>query len=201
LESAAVGELDDRIRELVHGGRHDEATTLALRALGPEILGFLSGVLNDDDGDEVFSAFSVCLWRSLEQFKWRCKIRTWAYMIARHEISKFRRGERRHVEGRVPLSELQDILEAVRKTRTTVGADRRRTLARLRDELSIEDRMLLILRVDRGLAFDDIARAFADDAETLGDEDIRRDSARLRKRFQLVKRQLMARAREAHPEL
>ena len=196
-----MGELDDRIRELLDRGRIEDATTLSLRVLGPEILGFLSGVLNDDDGDEVFSAFSECLWRSLERFEWRCTLRTWAYMIARHEISKFRRGERRHVEGRVPLSELQDIVEAVRKTRTTLAAERRRTLARLRDELSIEDRMLLILRVDRGLAFDDIARAFADDAETLGNDEVRRESARLRKRFQLVKRRLMARAREAHPEL
>jgi RNA polymerase sigma-70 factor (ECF subfamily) len=89
----------------------------------------------------------------------------------------------------------------VRKTRTTLAAERRRTLARLRDELSIEDRMLLILRVDRGLAFDDIARAFADDAEILSNDEVRRESGRLRKRFQLVKRRLMARAREAHPEL
>jgi RNA polymerase sigma-70 factor (ECF subfamily) len=197
----AVGELDERIRELLDAGRLEEATTLCLRVLGPEILGFLSGVLNDDDGDEVFSAFSVCLWRSLPCFQWRCTLRTWAYMVARHEISKYRRGERRHIAGRVPLSELQDLLEAARKTRTTLGAYRRKTLARLRDELSIEDRMLLILRVDRGLAFDDIARAFAEDAEILGDGELKRESARLRKRFQLVKRRLMARAREAHPEL
>lgn len=192
-----MGELDDRIRELLEAGRFEEATTRILRELGPEILGFLSGVLNDDDGDEVFSAFSERLWRSLERFEWRCTLRTWAYVIARHEISRFRRGLRRHVEGRVPLSELQDILEAVRKTRTTLEANRRRTLARLRDELGIEDRTLLILRVDRGLAFDDIALAFADDPETFSDEDVKRESTRLRKRFQLVKRRLMARAREA----
>ncbi len=193
-------ELDERIRELLAARKIGEATTLALRELGPEILGFLSGVLGDDDGDEAFSAFSEHLWRSLEGFEGRCKLRTWTYVLARHEISRFRRGARRHVEGRVPISELNEVLEAVRKTRSTLVANRRSTLIRLRDELPIEDRTLLILRVDRNLAFDDIALAFADNPETFSDDDRKRESARLRKRFQLVKERLVARARDAFAE-
>lgn len=195
-----MAELDDRIRELLEAGQIEQATTLALRELGPEIMGFLCGVLGDDDGDEAFSAFSEHLWRSLPRFEWRCAFRTWTYMIARRAISKFRRGARRHVEGRVPISELAEILEAVRKTRTSLAADRRHTLVRLRDELPIEDRTLLILRVDRGLSFDEIALAFADQLETFTDADARRESARLRKRFQLVKQRLMARARDGRVE-
>jgi RNA polymerase sigma-70 factor, ECF subfamily len=193
-------ELDERIRELILADKIKEATTLALRELGPEILGFLSGVLGDDDGDEVFSAFSERLWRSLEGFQGRCKLRTWAYVLARHEITRFRRGTRRHVEGRVPISELKEVLEAVRKTRSTLAADRRDTLTRLRDELPIEDRTLLILRVDRNLAFDDIALAFADNPEAFSDDDRKREAARLRKRFQLIKQRLVARARNAYAE-
>jgi len=197
-----VVELDERIREFLEAGRIEQATTLALRELGPEILGFLSGVLGDDDGDEAFSAFSEHLWRSLARFQWRCTLRTWTYVIARREISKFRRGVRRHVEGRVPISELAEILEVVRKTRTTLAADRGHTLVQLRDELPIEDRTLLILRVDRNLSFDEIALAFADELEAFSDDDVKRESARLRKRFQLVKQRLIARARElaANPE-
>jgi RNA polymerase sigma-70 factor (ECF subfamily) len=197
----AVIDLDNQVRDLLEAHNVAEATTLALRVLGPEILGFLSGVLGDHDGDEVFSAFSERLWRSIDRFEWRCTLRTWTYVIARREIGKFRRGIRRHVQGRVPLSELQDVLEAVRKTHTTLAAGRQNTLTRLRDELPIEDRTLLILRVDRNLAFDDIALAFADDAEALGDDDLKRESARLRKRFQLIKRRLMERVRQAHAEL
>jgi RNA polymerase sigma-70 factor (ECF subfamily) len=187
-----VDELDDRIRELLAAGRIADATTIVLRVLGPEILGFLSGVLGDADGDEAFQSFSEHLWRSLDRFQGRCTIRTWAYVIARREISKFRRGERRHVAGRVPISELQDILEEVRKTRTTLAADRQH-LTQLRDELKIPDRMLLIMRVDRNLSFDQIAMAFADDPDALSPEELKRESARLRKRFQLVKRNLMER--------
>jgi len=192
--------LDDRIRTLLAARKVEEATTLALRELGPEILGFLSGVLGDDDGDEVFSAFSEQLWHSLERFEGRCQLRTWTYVLARHEISRFRRGARRHVDGRVPISELKEVLEAVRKTRSTLAADRRRTLVRLRDELPIDDRTLLILRVDRNLGFDDIALAFADNPETFTQDDRKRESARLRKRFQLVKQRLIARARVAYAE-
>jgi RNA polymerase sigma-70 factor, ECF subfamily len=191
--------LEDRIRSLLAAGEIEGAITAALRELGPEILGFLSGVLGDDDGDEVFSAFSERLWHSLERFQWRCTLRTWAYMLARREIGRFRRGARRHVEGRVPISELQEVLEAVRKTRSTLAA-RRSTLTRLRNELPVEDRTLLILRVDRDFSFEDIAVAFADEPEALGDDDIKREAARLRKRFQLIKQRLMARVRQVQPE-
>jgi len=189
-----VLELDARIRELLRAGQISEATTLALRVLGPEILGFLSGVLGDADGDEAFQSFSEHLWKSLDQFKGLCTMRTWAYVIARRAISKFRRGERRHLEVRVPISELQDVLEEVRKTRTTLAPDRQR-LTKLRDELKIPDRMLLIMRVDRSLSFEEIAMAFADDPDALSAEELKRESARLRKRFQLVKRSLMERLR------
>ncbi|HEX4423409.1 MAG TPA: sigma-70 family RNA polymerase sigma factor [Kofleriaceae bacterium] len=169
-----------------------------MRELGPEILGFLSGVLGNDDADEVFSTLSERLWRSLTGFEGRCSLRTWTYVLARHELGRFRRGIRRHEDGRVPISELQEVLAAVKtQNRSTLARDRRDTLERLRDELPIEDRTLLILRVDRNLSWDEIALAFAEDPETFGDHDRRRESARLRKRFQLVKQRLMARARAA----
>jgi RNA polymerase sigma-70 factor (ECF subfamily) len=67
-------------------------------------------------------------------------------------------------------------------------------LARLRDELSPEDKMLLILRVDRGLAWDDLARVSLA-VENPHPSDLQRESARLRKRFQLVKARLRERAK------
>jgi RNA polymerase sigma-70 factor, ECF subfamily len=72
---------------------------------------------------------------------------------------------------------------------------KQRQLTALRDELPIEDRTLLILRVDRKLSFDEIALAFADSPESVTEVDRRREAARLRKRFQLVKQRLMARVR------
>jgi RNA polymerase sigma-70 factor (ECF subfamily) len=191
-----MSELDGRVRSLLAVGDTGAAATLVLRELGPEVLGFLSGVLGDADADEVYSALSERLWKSLKGFEGRCSLRTWTYVLARREITRFRKGMRRHAEGRVPLSELQDEL-AVPKTRTRSAAvtDKQRMLTALRDELPIEDRTLLILRVDRKLRFDEIALAFADNPETFAEVDRRREAARLRKRFQLVKQRLVARLR------
>jgi len=193
-----MSELDERVRSLLLAGGIKGATTLVLRELAPEICGFLSGVLGDDDGDEVFSAFSFRLWRSLEGFEGRCSVRTWAYVLARREIGKFRRGERRHEQGRVPISELEEILaDAKTKSRSALATDKRLSLVKLRDELPVEDRTLLILRVDRGLSWADIALAFADEREAPDEDVIKREAARLRKRFQLIKKRLAARMREA----
>jgi RNA polymerase sigma-70 factor, ECF subfamily len=197
---AAMTKLDEQLRGLIAAGHIPDATTLVLRELGPEILGFLSGVLGDDDGDEVFSAFSEALWRSLGTFRSQCAVRTWAYMLARQAITHHERVERRHVMGRVPISELADVLEAVRKTYTTLAAQRRTALTELRNELSIEDRTLLILRVDRNLPFEEIAVAFAGTPADLEEPALQREAARLRKRFQLVKERLIARAKAIQPE-
>jgi RNA polymerase sigma-70 factor (ECF subfamily) len=197
-DSAVRAELDRRIQTLVASGHSARAANEALRALGPEVLGFLSGVLGSDaDADEVFAAASVRLWRSLATFEWRCSLRTWAYVIARHEIARFRQGAQRHVVGRVRISELADVIAAVQtESRSGHRAEKRERLALLRDELPTEDRSLLVLRVDRGLSWDEIALAFVDDPQGCPEEERRREAARLRKRFQLVKKRLTERARE-----
>jgi hypothetical protein len=66
----------------------------------------------------------------------------------------------------------------------------------LRDSLGDDDRTLLTLRVDRDLAWEDIARVM------LGVEDpepkqVTRETVRLRKRFQLLKADLRKKALEA----
>lgn len=191
-----MSELDGRVRSLLAAGDTSGAATLVLRELGPEVLGFLSGVLGDADADEVYSALSERLWKSLRGFEGRCSLRTWTYVLARREITRFRKGMRRHAEGRVPLSELKDVLAVPRsRSRSALATHKQRQLTALRDELPIEDRTLLILRVDRKLSFDEIALAFADNPEVFAEVDRKREAARLRKRFQLVKQRLVARLR------
>ncbi|HET9627784.1 MAG TPA: sigma-70 family RNA polymerase sigma factor [Kofleriaceae bacterium] len=192
-----MSELDERIRSLLAAGDIGQATTIALRQIGPEILGFLTGVLNNsnEQADEVFSTFMERLWRSLNGFEGRCSLRTWMYVLARRELGRYRRGEQRHANGRVPISQLQEILEEVRKTRTTIGVERRNELTKLRDGLPVEDRTLLILRVDRNMPWEDIALAFAEHPEETSEAEQKREAARLRKRFQLVKKKLMSQLR------
>ncbi len=93
------------------------------------------------------------------------------------------------------------------QTKAFLRTENKTRLQELRDSLPEEDRMLLVLRVDRGLAWNDLARILSegdDGAETAGlpglsDPSIAREAARLRKRFQLVKDRLreMAKREEA----
>src|SRR6185503_109840 len=122
----------------------------------------------------------------------------WADVLARHELDRYRRGMRRDANRRVPISEFKDILANARtETRSTMATQNQRRLTALRDALPIDDRTILILRIDRNLTWDEIALAFAESPEAVSEGDRKREAARLRKRFQLVKRRLVAQAREA----
>src|SRR5262249_18481556 len=106
-EEIRVRPADDRVRALLAAGDVPGAVTEALRTVGPDVLGSLPrGLGTDADWDEVFAVVSERLWKSLHPFEWRCSLRTWSHVIARHEIERFRRGARRHVQGRVPISQL-----------------------------------------------------------------------------------------------
>ena len=67
-------------------------------------------------------------------------------------------------------------------------------MAQLREELPAEDQALLILRVDKQLDWNELAQVLSED-ELAGDA-LRRESARLRKRFQMIKERLRKRAEE-----
>ena len=153
---------------------------------------------NDADGEEVFAVVSENLWRSLRTFEWRCSLRTWVHVIARHEIERFRRSARRHAEGRVPISQLAEVIAAVQtESRSVQGSARQSVISRLRDELPEDDRALLVLRVDRELPWDEIALAFVEDPERCTHAAGRREAARLRKRFPNLTKRMAERARDA----
>jgi RNA polymerase sigma-70 factor (ECF subfamily) len=192
------GDVERRVRALLADGDSDQAVTETLRAHGPEVFGFLRGVLrNEADADEVFGALSERVWRHLAEFRWQCSLRTWVYVIARNEASRYARGVRRRNEGWVTTGALEDVIAAARTaTRSQMGTEQQHKLLALRDELPQDDRTLLILRVDRDLSWDEIAWTFLPEGPASPQEETKRESARLRKRFQLVRRRLAERARE-----
>lgn len=194
-DSKAAAGLDERVRELVEAGDVSGAVSKVVRDLGPEILGFLSRVMgNDDDADEVFAAVSHRLWRSLAAFQWNSSLRTWVHVIAHNEMQRFRKDAKRHVHARI--SELASVLAAVKtETRGRQLSALEHTISRLREELPEQDRAILVLRIDRALPWDEIALAFSEDPERCSPEERQREAARLRKRFQLVRDRLAKRAR------
>ncbi len=193
------GDREASIRAAHSKADWDLATTLALRVYGGEILGYLLATHRDDAfASDAFSVFSERLWKAMPTFGWACSLRTYAYVLARHAAHDVRHGKKELA--RVPLSSLvSELAERIRtETRSFLKDEKRDAIAALRDELPEDDRSLLILRVDRDLAWNELARVFADErGETLAEADVAREAARLRKRFQLVKEKLleMGRAR------
>jgi RNA polymerase sigma-70 factor, ECF subfamily len=184
------------IRARMEAGDIDGGATEAIRLYGPEIYGFLLALGHGDEpaADEVFSAFCEHVWRGLPGFTWRSSLRTWVYCVARNDFSAHRRSARRSALREVPLCSCPEVAEAAACARTEtlsfVRTERRREIDRLRDELPEEDRSLLILRVNRELTWLELARIFLGE-EVTSPEALQRESARLRKRFQIIKQRLL----------
>jgi RNA polymerase sigma-70 factor, ECF subfamily len=171
---------------------------LALERYGPEILGILVAHLRStSDAGEVFSLFAEDLWRGLPGFQWRCTLRAWAHRIARNAAVRWATAGDRRPERNVPIesSSVFELADQVRSsTLVYLRTDVKSEVRRLREELPEIDQMLLILRIDKAMEWPEIAAALADD--DLAPDDLKRESARLRKRFQLATEKLRELARE-----
>ena len=185
--------------ELWRSGARPELVTRLLRAYGPEILSYLMATLRaDGDATEAFSLFTLSVWQGSAGFRGESSFRTWAYALARHAAGRVLR-ERGRQRRQVALSNVPEIDELAARIRTdTLGYLRtevRDRVARLRDELEPDEQTILILRVDRGFAWPDVARVLADGAPE-AEADVARRVVALRKRFERIKDKLRRRAAE-----
>lgn len=89
---------------------------------------------------------------------------------------------------------LAAVVEEVRTaTPTFLQTAVRAEVAALRAELDEDDRMLLTLRVDRGLPWRELAQVFAEgDDAVLDAAALERQAAALRKRYERLKRRIRA---------
>lgn len=183
---------DDEVRALLAEGAFDRATDETIRRFGPELVGWLCAMLPiDGDAHDAFSLMSEALWKSLRQFDGRCSVRTWCYMLARQAASRVREQPRRTHESLV--SSIPSVAHAVTHVWNTARAHELRVqdvFARLREQLSEDDQVLLVLRVDRDLPWRDIAMVML--GESASPDELARKAAALRKQFERVKATLRA---------
>ena len=186
--------LEDDIRRRCEERDFDGAASAAIRGYGPEIFGLLITLhRGEQEASEVFSIFVERMWLGLEAFAWEGSFRTWAYTVARNASRNHQEAARRRARFHPPLpDELSQIAEATRTvTRSYLQTEKKTRIQRLRESLSAEEQMILSLRVDRQLAWNDLARVMHDGETPPNAEDLKRESARLRKRFQAIKDKLM----------
>lgn len=175
----------------------ERATTLALEAYGPEIMRLLVGLHGDEDAaGDAFSEFAERLWKSVPKFEGKCSMRTWAYLLARrvsHNVTRTHRRRRQVPLSEGPISRLAAQIKTT--TITNMRSENVSALAMLRRELDPEDQLLLVLRIEREMEWHDLALVFLGEGEHAADV-TKRESARLRKRFQVVKEKLLAMGRK-----
>jgi RNA polymerase sigma-70 factor (ECF subfamily) len=183
---------EERAAELLDRGDHAAAATLVVREYGPQILGYLASVVRSDaDAGDVFSQFSEDLWRGLPGFRRECPLRVWAYRLAWHAAARFLRDPYRQRGRRLETTEISRIAEEVRSSVLLGRTEARRAgIERLRDRLAPDEQTLLVLRLDRGLSWRDVAIVLAEEGGAPLDEAV------LRKRFERLKDKLGRLARE-----
>lgn len=188
---------EQSIRAAFDAGDLGTSARVALETYGDEVLGFLHARLrNPSDAQDVFSMLVEDMWRGLPRFGWRCSMRTWLYVLARNAASRFVLSPQ-HAAAlplNTGLEQISGLVERIRSTtdvyqRTDVK-DRFRLLCETLEE---EDRMLLVLRVDRGLSWRELALALTGEPD-LDDAAVEREAARLRKAFERLKGVLRERA-------
>ncbi len=193
MNETSRAELETQIGEYLARQDLRAAATLAIEGYGPEVLGYLHALdSTGTEAPEAFAMFCEALWRGLPKFRRDASLRTWAYVLARNAFFRLHRDpSRRHKV--VPLSdcpEISGIADAVR-TRTLVHlrTETKDQVARLREELEPAERDLLVLRIDRGLAWQDIARVVSPEPDP-DEKQLKQEAARLRKRYERIKAKL-----------
>jgi RNA polymerase sigma-70 factor (ECF subfamily) len=183
-------EAESTIRGLWEAQSYDRAATRALEVYGIEIRRFIAGRTREEaDARDIFSMFCEDLWRGLPGFSWRCALRGWAYTIARHAELRYATSPSRWRERGITLSGMNVVVGARTSTAPYERTDVKDRFREIRLRLSDEDQMILVLRVDRGLTWLEIAQVLAC-PDSPSQTDLCRREARIRKRFQSIKEQL-----------
>jgi RNA polymerase sigma-70 factor (ECF subfamily) len=195
-----MAEADEaQIRALCDGEDFNGATTEAIRTYGQEVFAFLvSRERADDRASEVFAEACEDLWRSMPDFQWRCSMRTWFYRLARNAAVRYGKRPVNQAARRMRMSQISEIVDKVRsRSLVHLRTEVKDEFQKLREKLSPEDQAMLVLRVDRQLSWNEIARVMEEDiGEDATEDDLKRASARMRQRFQKLKARLRTLAEE-----
>lgn len=188
-------EVDRAIRVAYDGGDFQAAATQALEAYGQEVLSFLAARLrSQSDGEEAFSIFAEDMWKGLPNFAFRCSVRAWLYALARNAANRYASAPHNRYERSLSAAAQRTLSAFIERARSVTDlpkrTDTKAKVRALRDRLALEDQTLLILHIDRGLPWRELALVMHEQHDPLDDEALAREAARLRKRFERLKSEL-----------
>ncbi len=177
--------LERQLTQYHRDADYPEVAAQLVEGYGPEVVGFLAAMLGSiDDAQDVFQSCCEDLVTGLPGFRRESSFRTWTYVIARRRALKLRAHRRPHV-ALSQSPQVQALAEHVRTaTATFRRTDAKDSLRALREELTEEERTLLVLRIDRAMDWSDVSRIMTPDADPAA------GAVRLRKRFSRLKDKL-----------
>jgi RNA polymerase sigma-70 factor (ECF subfamily) len=185
-EAAILKKLDE--------GHRESAMSLALTLYGPEVYGFVRNLMRDDaEAEDAYATFCEDMWKGLAAFRGESSFRTWAYTLARHACERHRRRVDRARPG--PTTDVADLASALRagtrsETRPYLRSEMKIRVAALRSKLASDDRTLLTLRIDRDMAWNDIALVMITPEGERDERAVLAMAAVCRKRFERAKARL-----------
>jgi RNA polymerase sigma factor (sigma-70 family) len=169
------------------------ATSLILDQYGSELRAFLSSrTSNRNSMEEVYSVVSEDVWRGLPRFRFQGQVRSWIYVLARNALARHVRRKQRWQSRHVAAE--PDEYQADERHSLPTRLGHSAELQPLLSELAEVDRQLLEQRLVRARSWREIAL----DRGKTSPAEIERESARLRKRFQLLVQSLRQRAGATH---
>jgi RNA polymerase sigma-70 factor (ECF subfamily) len=176
--------------ELLAQGDLRTGVALVMRDLGPRVYGLLMTLLRkrEEAAEEAFSLFAENLWRYAGTYRREGSLEAWVYSLARNAAVTVTREGWRKRGRRLATREAEKLADDVR-TRSALRRERQASvLDALRDTLDLDEQVLLALRLDEKLTWDDVARV-------MSSEGARVDAQAVRKRFERLKVRLGDEAR------
>ncbi len=190
MQSIKPSLVEEQIRELHAEGAFDRATAIAIKRYGSELQGWLANSVRDDTAArEIYSACLEQFWKALPQFRFEASIRTLLYRIARNATYRYFCGRQREdwvFDSQLVVRPVHDRSE----TRPWFRTDVKNKLRDICERLTIKQRMVLTLRVEKQMSWTDIARVMNPGEAWITDETLRRESAALRQQFRRLKQEL-----------
>jgi RNA polymerase sigma-70 factor (ECF subfamily) len=178
--------LDRRVRALLAAGQHAEASTAAIRELGPQVLRYVRAMVRAPaDAEDAFARWAECLWAGLPDYRGDASLRTWALRLAHNAALELLGGAHRRRTRPLLTGEASRLAVSIR-TKSVVRVDRqRRRLDDLLGALTPGERTLILLRIDQGLDWEEIAQVLS-----TGEDQVSPKTAA--KRFERLKGRLAA---------
>lgn len=181
-------DVDAHLRLLCDRGDYTSAVRCLLLDYGDDIRGFLRARTRDADmAAEVYAMFSEDLWKGLPGFRFQGRARSWLFTIARHALARYMSARARWHARHRPLHPEETCRLA---DPTCHDAAVRHRLRQTLRTLSPADHLLVRKRMVLSMDWKAIAREELEGAESATPEVIDRESARLRKRYQLLVRRV-----------